>query len=47
MTKVVNLSNNDDIDGILWGWAWGTGGPQNSNFFFPYWHGRVRLSGNR
>ena len=35
MTQVVNLSGNSDIDGILWGWEWGTGGAQNLTFSFP------------
>ena len=35
MTVVVNLSNNQDIDGILWGWAWGDGGAENLTFSFP------------
>ena len=37
---VVGLSNNTDIDGILWGWRWGTGthpsnNPLNLTFSFP------------
>ena len=35
MTVVVNLSGNQDIDGILWGWAWGDGGAENLTFSFP------------
>ena len=35
MTVVVNLSNNQDIDGILWGWAWGDGGAENLTYSFP------------
>uniref|UniRef100_A0A973WJL6 M10 family metallopeptidase C-terminal domain-containing protein n=1 Tax=Bradyrhizobium quebecense TaxID=2748629 RepID=A0A973WJL6_9BRAD len=35
MTQVVNLSGNPDIDGILWGWEWGSGGAQNLTFSFP------------
>src|SRR5215207_10122940 len=35
MTVVVNLTGNDDIDGILWGWAWGDGGPETLDFSFP------------
>ena len=35
MTTIVNLSGNQDIDGILWGWEWGTGGAQNLTFSFP------------
>jgi VCBS repeat-containing protein len=35
MTIVVNLANNQDIDGILWGWAWGDGGAENLTFSFP------------
>ena len=36
----VGLSNNTDIDGILWGWRWGTGinnsnTPLNLTFSFP------------
>ena len=33
---VVNLSGNNDIDGILWGWAWGAQNvPHNLTFSFP------------
>jgi VCBS repeat-containing protein len=35
MTVAVNLSNNPDIDGILWGWAWGDGGAETLDFSFP------------
>ena len=35
MTIEINQSNNQDIDGILWGWAWGDGGPENLTFSFP------------
>jgi VCBS repeat-containing protein len=35
MTVVVNLTGNDDIDGVLWGWAWGDGGTETLNFSFP------------
>jgi hypothetical protein len=35
MTVVVTQSGNQDIDGILWGWEWGTGGAQNLTFSFP------------
>jgi serralysin len=35
MTIAINLSNNPDIDGILWGWAWGNGGSLNLSFSFP------------
>ena len=36
----VGLSNNNDIDGILWGWRWGTGtnsstAPLNLTYSFP------------
>ena len=36
----VGLSNNTDIDGILWGWRWGTGintsnAPLNLTYSFP------------
>lgn len=33
--QAINLSNNQDIDGILWGWRWGNGGAQNLTFSFP------------
>jgi serralysin len=35
MTQVVNASGNQDIDGILWGWEWGSGGAQNLTYSFP------------
>lgn len=35
MTVAVNLSGNPDIDGILWGWAWGDGGAETLDFSFP------------
>ena len=35
MTIAINPSNNQDIDGILWGWAWGDGGPESLTFSFP------------
>ena len=35
MTIAVNLSGNQDIDGILWGWAWGDGGTELLDFSFP------------
>ena len=35
MTIEINRSNNQDIDGILWGWAWGNGGPESLTFSFP------------
>ena len=35
MTIVVNASGNNDIDGILWGWAWGDGGAESLTFSFP------------
>jgi hypothetical protein len=35
MTQEVGLTGNQDIDGILWGWEWGTGGAQNLTFSFP------------
>ena len=38
MTIEVGLSNNPDIDGILWGWEWGAGTrpiAQNLTFSFP------------
>ena len=35
MTQVVNISGIPDVDGILWGWEWGTGGAQNLTFSFP------------
>ena len=35
MTQAVGLTGNQDIDGILWGWEWGTGGAQNPTFSFP------------
>ena len=50
MTAIVNLSNNQDIDGILWGWEWGTGGAQNLTFSFPtstavHYDGYVQING--
>lgn len=35
MTVAIGLSGNTDIDGLLWGWAWGSGGPTNLTFSFP------------
>lgn len=35
MTQIVNLSGSQDINGILWGWVWGDGGPENLTFSFP------------
>jgi VCBS repeat-containing protein len=35
VTVEVNLSNNQDIDGILWGWSWGDGGAENLTYSFP------------
>ena len=35
MTVVVNASTNPDIDGILWGWAWGDGGAEALTYSFP------------
>jgi VCBS repeat-containing protein len=35
MTVVVNASTNPDIDGILWGWAWGDGGAETLTYSFP------------
>jgi len=35
MTVVVNLTGNDDIDGVLWGWSWGDGGAETLDFSFP------------
>ena len=35
MTIEINQSGNQDIDGILWGWVWGDGGPESMTFSFP------------
>ena len=35
MTIGFNPSNNQDIDGLLYGWAWGNGGPESLTFSFP------------
>jgi VCBS repeat-containing protein len=35
MTVEVGLTTNNDIDGILWGWAWGNGGSLLLDFSFP------------
>src|SRR5712691_10435662 len=35
MVSVVNPTGNADIDGVLWGWEWRSGGAQNLTFSFP------------
>jgi len=35
VTIEINRSNNQDIDGLLNGYAWGSGGAQNITFSFP------------
>lgn len=35
MTIEIFHSNNQDIDGLLWGWAWGDGGAESLRVLFP------------
>ena len=36
MTSAINLTNNQDIDGILWGWSWGDTRPVALNLTYSF-----------